>query len=33
LRCEVREALIDFIQREYPSALPAVRAKLETRPA
>ena len=33
LRCEVREGLIDFIQREYPSALPAVRAKLERQPA
>jgi hypothetical protein len=22
LRCEVREKLIDFLQREYPSALP-----------
>lgn len=27
LRCEVREKLIDFIQREYPSALPRVRAE------
>ena len=27
LRCEVREKLIDFIQRRYPSALPKVRAE------
>jgi small-conductance mechanosensitive channel len=27
LRCEVREKLIDFIQREYPNALPRVRAE------
>jgi small-conductance mechanosensitive channel len=27
LRCEVREKLIDFIQREYPSSLPRVRAE------
>ena len=27
LRCEVREKLIDFIQREYPAALPRVRAE------
>ncbi|MGK6312031.1 mechanosensitive ion channel family protein [Neorhizobium sp. DT-125] len=27
LRCEMREKLIDFIQREYPSALPKVRAE------
>ncbi|MBP2548617.1 small-conductance mechanosensitive channel [Neorhizobium galegae] len=26
LRCEVREKLVDFIQREYPHALPQVRA-------
>ncbi len=26
LRCEVREKLIDFIQREYPAALPRMRA-------
>ena len=25
LRCEVREKLIDFIQREYPKALPQIR--------
>jgi hypothetical protein len=25
LRCEVREKLIDFIQREYPQALPRIR--------
>ncbi len=28
LRCEVREKLIDFIRREYPQALPKVRAEL-----
>ncbi|HEU5295246.1 MAG TPA: mechanosensitive ion channel domain-containing protein [Burkholderiaceae bacterium] len=33
LRCEVREGLIDFIQREYPAALPTVRAHLDPRPA
>jgi len=27
LRCEVREKLIDFIQRDYPRALPRVRAE------
>ncbi|OHV84569.1 mechanosensitive ion channel family protein [Rhizobium sp. LCM 4573] len=27
LRCEMREKIIDFIQREYPSALPRVRAE------
>jgi small-conductance mechanosensitive channel len=30
LRCRVREALIDFLQREYPDALPRVRAELVT---
>lgn len=29
LRCRVREALIDFLQREYPDALPRVRAELD----
>ena len=28
LRCEVREKLIEFIKREYPQALPKVRAEL-----
>lgn len=28
LRCEVREKLIDFVKREYPEALPKVRAEL-----
>jgi small-conductance mechanosensitive channel len=28
LRCEVREKLIDFIKRNYPSALPTARAEL-----
>ena len=30
LRCEVREGLIDFIQREFPTALPTVRATLDS---
>lgn len=29
LRCEVREKLVDFIRREYPHALPRLRAELE----
>ncbi|MHB8746193.1 MAG: mechanosensitive ion channel family protein [Gammaproteobacteria bacterium] len=29
LRCRVREALVDFLQREYPDALPRVRAELD----
>lgn len=33
LRCELREGLIDFIQREFPTALPTVRAHLDPRPA
>ncbi len=28
LRCNVREKLIDFLQREYPDALPRIRAEL-----
>jgi small-conductance mechanosensitive channel len=32
LRCEVREKLIGFIQREYPGALPHVRAELTSLP-
>jgi small-conductance mechanosensitive channel len=28
LRCELREALIDFVRREYPAALPRVRADM-----
>jgi hypothetical protein len=28
LRCKVREALIDFMQREYPQHLPLMRAEL-----
>ena len=27
LRCDVREKLVDFLQREYPSALPHTRAE------
>jgi hypothetical protein len=27
IRCEVREKIIDFIQREYPASLPRVRAE------
>ena len=33
LRCQLREGLIDFIQREFPTALPTLRAHLEPRPA
>jgi small-conductance mechanosensitive channel len=29
LRCRVREALIDFVQREYPEALPRLRAEMD----
>lgn len=29
LRCEVREKLVSFIQKDYPDALPKVRAELE----
>lgn len=31
LRCRVREALVDFIQREYPDYLPHVRAEVVSR--
>lgn len=30
LRCRVREALIDFVQREHSAALPRIRAEVET---
>lgn len=30
LRCKVREALVDFMQREYPQYLPRMRAELQT---
>ncbi|MHB8624118.1 MAG: mechanosensitive ion channel family protein [Sulfuricaulis sp.] len=30
LRCRVREALIDFVQREYPEGLPRARAELDS---
>jgi small-conductance mechanosensitive channel len=30
LRCRVREALVDFLQREHPDGLPRVRAELAT---
>ncbi|TBY74685.1 mechanosensitive ion channel [Rhizobium leguminosarum bv. viciae] len=33
LRCEVREKLIDFIRREYPDALPRMRAVMSEPPA
>lgn len=33
LRCEVREKLIEFIQKNYPHALPKTRAELEKIPA
>lgn len=29
LRCRVREALVDFLQREYPDALPRLRAEVD----
>lgn len=32
LRCAVREALVDFAQREYPYALPRVRAEMDGPP-
>jgi small-conductance mechanosensitive channel len=32
LRCEVREGLIGFLQREYPDALPKIRAELSPFP-
>jgi len=31
LRCEVREKLIEFIQKQYPDGLPRVRAEVENR--
>jgi len=31
LRCFVREAMLDFLQREYPASLPRVRAELDRR--
>ena len=33
LRCKVREALIDFMQRDYPQYLPLMRAELTPAPA
>jgi small-conductance mechanosensitive channel len=33
LRCEIREQLVDFLQREHPSALPRLRADLVAAPA
>ena len=30
LRCEVREAMVDFLQRNYPECLPRTRAAVET---
>ncbi len=32
LRCYLREKMIDFLQRNYPDALPRVRAELEQKP-
>ena len=32
LRCEMREKLIDFVQREYPKALPQLRMDLRDLP-
>lgn len=33
LRCELRERLIDFLQRQYPQSLPRTRVELEPTPA
>lgn len=33
LRCELREKLIDFVQREYPQTLPRLRAELSRNPS
>ena len=33
LRCEVREGLIEFIRREFPTALPTLRAQFTAQPA
>jgi hypothetical protein len=32
LRCELRERLVDFIQRQFPQALPRMRADVAARP-
>jgi hypothetical protein len=32
LRCEMREGLVDFIQRQFPQALPRMRADVAARP-
>ena len=32
LRCEVREKLIDYIQREFPESLPRFRAEFSEKP-
>ncbi|APW40199.1 mechanosensitive ion channel protein MscS [Rhodoferax koreense] len=32
LRCEVREAMVDFVQREYPQYLPQLRAEVSGNP-
>jgi small-conductance mechanosensitive channel len=32
LRCEIRERLIDFVQKNYPGSLPRVRAEFDSRP-
>jgi small-conductance mechanosensitive channel len=31
LRCEIRERLVDFLQREYPQCLPRLRSAIDTR--
>ena len=33
LRCEIREQLVDFLQREHPHALPRLRADFVASPA
>jgi hypothetical protein len=30
LRCEIREKLVAYIREQYPEALPALRARVET---
>jgi hypothetical protein len=32
LRCEVREKLVDYVQRHHPGALPCLRARLDAFP-
>ena len=32
LRCHIREKLIEFLQKNYPTSLPRLRAQVTTRP-